>query len=222
MPQFCRTVPARALEWEWAVPANGDYPPPRRSPTIRYVRFTWTAAGWNAQIAAEQSATRAATKSRFLSSTRAPHERRRLVGSRPKALSSITSSPKPTLTPQHGQTPCTPCAELQAEACHTVACSRLLCTAQTELELGDVCRIQPALGHHSSDTNPLPCYPSPMLGGPKIKDVASAISASARCSRLEGAGFAVMKKPPLRGQLGACAMVGELREPLKAAVGDTS
>ena len=114
---------------------------------------------------------------------RAPASRmseRLLVGIRPKALSSITSSPKPTLTPQHGQTPWTPYAELQAEACHTVACSRLLCTAQTELELGDVCRIQPALGHRSSDTNPLPCYPSGMLGGPKIKDVASAISASAR------------------------------------------
>ena len=86
-----------------------------------------------------------------------------LVGNRPKALSSITSSPKSTLTPQHRQAPCAPCAELQAEVCHTVACSRLLCTAQTELELGDGCHTQPALGHRSSDTNPLPCYPSRRL-----------------------------------------------------------
>jgi hypothetical protein len=41
-------------------------------------------------------------------------------------------------------------------------------------------------------------------------------------ARLARASFAVMKKPPLRGQLGACAIVRGLREPLKAAVGDTS
>jgi hypothetical protein len=65
---------------------------------------------------------------------------------------------------QRGRAPCALCAELQTEVCHTVACSRLLCTAQTELELDDGCRTQPALGRHSSDTNPSPCYPSRMLG----------------------------------------------------------
>ena len=54
------------------------------------------------------------------------------------------------LRPQHGQAPCAPCAELQAEVCHTAACSHLLCTARMELELGDACRTQPALGHQSS------------------------------------------------------------------------
>jgi hypothetical protein len=44
-----------------------------------------------------------------------------------KRRSSITSSPRPTLTPQRGQTPCAPCAELQAAVCHTAAGSRLLC-----------------------------------------------------------------------------------------------
>ena len=67
----------------------------------------------------------------------------------PKAPSSITSRSRPTLTPQHGQTPCAPCAELQGEACHTAACSRLLCTAPAEVKFGDACRTQPALGHHS-------------------------------------------------------------------------
>jgi hypothetical protein len=33
------------------------------------------------------------------------------------------------------------------------------------LEVGDACRTQPALGQ-------LPCYPSRVLGRPKIKDVA--------------------------------------------------
>ena len=134
--------------------------PPRRSPNIRYVRFTWTAAGWTAQKQPNRARLGRRPSRAFCRAPASRMSERLLVGIRPKALSSITSSPKPTLTPQHGQTPWTPYAELQAEACHTVACSRLLCTAQTELELGDVCRIQPALGHRSSDTNPLPCYPS--------------------------------------------------------------
>ena len=49
--------------------------PPRRSPNIRYVRFTWTAAGWTAQKQPNRARTRAATKSRFLSSTSVPPER---------------------------------------------------------------------------------------------------------------------------------------------------
>jgi hypothetical protein len=72
-----------------------------------------------------------------------------------------TRAPMATaLRPQYGQAPCAPCAELQAEVCHTAACSHLLCTARKELELGDACRTQPALGHHSSDINPSPCYSS--------------------------------------------------------------
>jgi AraC-like DNA-binding protein len=62
--------------------------------------------------------------------------------------------------PQHQQAPCAPCAEPQAEVSHKAACSHLLCTAQTELELGDACHTQPALGHHSSDTSPSPCCSS--------------------------------------------------------------
>jgi hypothetical protein len=58
------------------------------------------------------------------------------------------------------QAPCAPCAELQAEVCHTAACSHLLCTARMELELGDACRTQPALGHHS---RALSCQPLLLL-----------------------------------------------------------
>jgi hypothetical protein len=76
------------------------------------------------------------------------------------------------LRPQHGQAPCAPCAELQLEVGHTAACSHLLCTARMELELGDACHTQPALGRHSSDTNPSPCYSSRMLRRPNIRDVA--------------------------------------------------